>query len=634
MMDARNQRLTTVFVALLVLAVPLTFAFSEEEQVEESDAILPLIPVITMTAGVLVKRLVTSFVSGAVVGTLGTLYWTSNGSFDQSDDQIRNVESQAVYETFRTAIPIYSNSMENYANIWPLTSEHWVRQAELASASYWNGSNSYDSSDILNYSGVYINNAIMMANASEHINEQFESVGKTIKAWGEGDAAEYYGDGKMQIQFALGNNTVSVDSSDTFQAKLGAVVRNVSAGGDCVYYAGGPVWVDGNATMTSTDGYTITLSKGWNYIAEQDDFEYPGIYELDQGRTYFATSFTSIISTADESTAPLSVAFIVTTADDMLLVSYDYAKGTLSDGSSTGNLVLRVIAQGNDYREQSMTELMQMFGELQYSIAGTTSDANTSARTVWGIYDSAGKVSHYLTTLSVPDTYENVTLNEAQKRMMTIVSMDQLAEYWKQNGEKIKSDDYTATLDSLSLYCRGSIKTIGSDGTLETVYDDVIYTPIFYEDTTLKVGTNHQNRMTAFVMIWGEGTSLASFTGEGVDVNDTNIIALEPGCQLGITEIKHDGQIKQTVDLEVSDIEWIDVEDLDHREPYDPEQNDLAQLIRLIFLALGVGVAALGVVRKNLFMCIIGVAMLFVGVLFAGTLAEIIYDFTGWRFRF
>ena len=632
MMDARNQRVTTVFVALLMLAVPFTLVAVDDDDVEESDAVIP--QVVTWTIKKVVRNLVSSFILGSVVGAGGVFVWVHNSDFDQTDNQIRDVESEAIYNTFDTAVPIYANSMKLYANMWPLTSEHWVRQAELASATFWNGEDQYDSSTILEYSGVYINNAMMIANASEHFNEQFEAAAKTVAAWGEGDKAEYYGDGKMQLHFSLGNNTVSVDANTAFTAKLGTVVRNVSATGDCVYYAGGPVWVDEDATMVGIDGYTINLKKGWNYIAEQDAFDYPGIYQLDHGRTYFATSMTSIISTADAYAAPVQVAFIITTNDDMLLASYDNAGGYITDGSTRGSLSLRVIAQGNPYREVDMSSLLQNFAELQMAISGTTSDANTSARAVWGIYDSAGEVSYYLTTLSVPDVYENVTLNDAQKRMMTIVAMDQLAEYWDDHGDEVKTDDYEATLDSLSLYCRGSIKVIGSDGTLETIYDDVIYTPIFYQDTTLKVGTNHQNKMTAFVMIWGEGTSLASFTGEGIDVNETNIMALEPGCQLGITEIKHDGQIKQSVDLKVSEIEWIDVEDIDPRDPYDPQQNDLAQLFRLIFMALGVGLVAYGVYQRNLLMCIVGVGLMIAGVMFAGTLAEIISNYTGWRFRF
>ena len=215
-MNARNQRLTTLAVALLVLTVPLTFTMAEEEQVEETDAVPPVV----IGVGKLVLGLVTAFIGGAVVGGGTVLYWDSNDSFNQSDEAIRNVEASIMYETFHTAIPIYANSMENYANIWPLTSEHFVRQAELASASYWNGTDAYDSSMVLNGSGVYINNSVMMANASEHFNEQFEAVSETIKKWGEGEAAEYYGEGKMQVQFWFAGDSVAVDASDTMTAKM------------------------------------------------------------------------------------------------------------------------------------------------------------------------------------------------------------------------------------------------------------------------------------------------------------------------------------------------------------------------------------------------------------------------------
>lgn len=632
-----NRRAVSLMVALLVLAVSVTVAVADDNVVEESDAIVPFIIV-----GYAGWTLVASFIGGAAVGIAGTLVWDMNTDSSPSDDETRRVEAQLMAEALMTGVPLYTNALENYAGIWALTGEHWVRQAELAASSYWSPGAEYDASEIMDGSRIYYNDAMMMANATNQINEQFELISEQIKRWNDEAVSEYYADGKMRLQFSFWNDSVTADSDDSLTVRIGTVVRDVTEDSDSVYYAGGPIFLDSESpvTITGSKGHTIPLNPGWNWIEDPDTFGYSDIYTLEPGATYFSSSFTSVVTTPEYSSAYPDVAFAVTSGDDSMIVSYDRSTETLtngtvsmpafdSDGEPDG-FAARILAQGNEAFEEDMTSILVQYGALQSAISVTQTRANTSAMAVWSIYDDAGSASAYLTTLTVPDTYQNVTFNEAQKRLITILAMDQLADYWQAYGETVKTSDYRMTLDSMSLYCRGSITIPGTDGSSEKVYDDVIYTPVFYQDQTLETGQNRISQQ-GFIMVWSEGRSLASYDGQ-YSMENTDLIFVPSGATLGITEMKNSGEMVSSVVLDAAEVDWIDAEDMESFDPYDPQKNDMAQLIRLLFLAFGLGIAAYGVYSRSIVTVIVGVALLVVGVLFADGIANVIDRYLGIRF--
>ena len=149
---------------------------------------------------------------------------------------------------------------------------------------------------------------------------------------------------------------------------------------------------------------------------------------------------TSVVTTPEFNSAYPEVAFAVTCGNDSMIVSYDKADGTLTDGSTERSALdnsgepvgmkIRILAEGNDAEEQDLTSVLVQYGELQSAISVTQTKANTSAMAIWSIYDDAGSASAYLTTLPVPDTYQNVTFNAAQKRMITVLDMEQPAVSW------------------------------------------------------------------------------------------------------------------------------------------------------------------------------------------------------------
>ena len=636
-MNSRNSRLITLAVALLVLAVPLTVVASDDDQIEETDGVIPFIIV-----GYAGWTLVASFIAGAAVGIGGAIVSDMFDDTGPNEEETREIEAQMMAQALMTGIPIYSNAIDNYANIWQLTGEHWVRQAELTASSYWDVDVEYDANLIMDGSRVYINDAIMMANATNQINEQFTVMNEHVGQWNGSEVAQYYGDGKMKLQFQFLTNNVTVTSEDEFTARMGVVVRDVTPDANSVYYAGGPIYLDNESSVTihGSKGHDILLNPGWNWIEDADTFDYADVYELESGATYFSSAMTSVVTTNDVRSAFPEVAFAFTSGNDSMIVSYDSTSRTLTDGTmersafdSSGEpdgLDVNIVAEGVGIETEDLASILVEYADLQKAITTTQTRANTSAMAVWSIYDSAGSASEYLTTLTVPDTYQNVTFNEAQKRMITILAMDQLADYWNSYGGDIKTDDYRMTLDSMSLYCRGSITIPGGEEGDQKIYEDVIYTPIFYQDQTLKEGSNRIDQ-EGFVMVWGQGRSLGTYEGE-YTMENTDLLFLSSGSVLGITEMKNAGSMVSSIELDAAEIDWIDAEDMEMYDPYDPEYDDLAELIRMIFIQMGAGILLYGAYRKSIPWVIVGIALIAVGFLFSGAIASALKSWLGWRF--
>ncbi len=639
-MNLREQRAITFAVALLVLAVPLTAAIADDDVIEESDAVIPFL---IIAAGYTAKALVASFVLGAAAGIGGTLIYEMNKDTGPDEEETRRVEAQLMAQALMTGIPIYTNAIENYANIWRLTGEHWIRQAELTASSYWSLDSKYDANLIMDGSGVFMNDAIMMANATNQINEQFIVMSDHVNQWNESEVAQYYGDGQMKLQFAFGNNTVTVDADDEFTARMGTVVRDVTPTSNSVYYAGGPIYLDNESPVTiqGSKGHIETLNPGWNWIADPDTYGYPDVYELEPGATYFSSAMTSVVSTNESRTAFPEVAFAFTSGDDSMIVSYDRTSGELTDGSTSkdafgsdgepSGLKVNIIAEGVGTEGEDLTSILVEYAEIQSAISITQTKANTAAMAVWSIYDSAGSASAYLTTLTVPETYQNVTFNEAQKRVITILAMDQLAEYWNAYGEDVKTADYRMTLDSMSLYCRGSITIPGGEKGDQTVYDDVIYTPIFYKDQTLKDKSSNTIDQEGFIVVWGEGRSLAGYDGE-YNMEETDILFVSSGSVLGITEMKNAGEMVSSIDLDAAECDWIDAEDMQDFDAYNPDYDDLGELLRLILVIIGAGLLLYGAYNRSIPWIVIGAVLMMVGFLFADAIANALNNWLGWRF--
>ena len=644
-----------------MLAVPFT-AIQLQDEEEDSEA-NPIIAAIrgsefVVKHGATIAKWAKTIWRVAVVGDIAWNVYdlVTPDDPETKNEDLRREEARLLSRSLADGTSVYADALNNYQNIWGLTQEHWTRQAELTASAYWKQNGTYSPYDTLTDSGTYYNSALMLVNATNQINEQFSTVAKHIGEWNSSDYAGCYGDGKMKLRFSIGSSFIEADSGDSFTARMGQVVgsgndRTVHNGQTAVYYVGGPVYVSADATMTRSDGVHYDLKAGWNEsLPAVDGWTGADVYRLTPGVTYFG----NFMYVLESDSANVQGGIIVSDGTDAMIVSSD---GTyLYDGQTVYTATkgthgydlfkLFVIPQNTaDTQSSDVTAMLVYYGLLNGQINKVIQKVNQNAHTVWDIYDSAGSASMYLTTLNVPDTYENVNLTDEQKRLLVTLYMDQLSSWWKDTekkdpvtGEKIgeiKKDNYRMTQDSLSLYCRGDIITqgVGDDGSVKsTLKEGVAFTPIFYKSTSLRTGTQELESQ-CFVLVYGECSSLSGFDTAAYE--NCDLVYLGKGSSLAISEMYYDGKPVSSVDLEASQVDYIDPEKMGDWDPTVPHpSNDMAELIRLIFLVIGGACMAYGLGRGNPIFAVIGLILIAFGLIASEPLAGLLEKQPiGWTFH-
>ena len=627
---------------MVMLAVPFT-AIQLQDEEEDSEG-HPVVAAVIKGGKFIVThwKEISALLSAFGAGwTLSEIWHTDPDNPESNDDDLRKEEARLLARSLADGTSYYANALNNYQNIWALTSEHWIRQAELTSSSYWAAGKAYSPYEALTYSDAYYNSAVMLVNATNQINEQFSTVAEHIGEWNSSEYSKYYGDGKMKIEFSIGDSSISAESSDGSSVRMGQVVgkgndRTVHDGRNAVYYVGGPVYASAPAEMTAPNGDVIRLDAGWNTdLPNVDSWKGYDVYRLSSGVTYFG----NFMYVKEADAAPVQGGMMISSGSQSMIVTCDGSR--LYDGDKTYSadatgetttttgkydlFKLSVVPQNAQDRQSSdITAMMVYYAKLVGQIDSVISKTNTAARTVWGIYDDAGSASMYLTTLNVPDTYENVEITEDQKRLLVTLYMDQLSKWWVENDGAIKKENYRLTQDSMTLYCRGTLTMQGADSKgddMECVmYEDVAFTPIFYRNTTLQTGTQ-ETVSDCFVLVYGQCSSLSGFNAASYE--NCSLIYLGTGSKIGISEMFYGGESVKKVDLEASQVDYIKAEDMENFTPAEPRgSNDMAELIRLIALALGGILIVYGFGRGHPIVGAAGLAIVLIGMIAAGPVAD------------
>ncbi len=566
---------------------------------------------------------VAGFILGAVIfGVLG--YGVGKATApDTSEEDSRTAESNALATGIAYANAPIQTAYLNYSTMWKLTSEHWIRQAELCAASEWSMDEAWDyavADRLLTDCSAYINEATLLANAGAQWNSVMDTVSERVESWGEHSP---YKDGGLKLILKAGSSKLEADSGNLPKFYIGTAVRNVQSGQDRVFYAGGPIYASASCTLTGENGHKISLNAGWNDMPNVSNFQYPGIYTLPSGKSYCG-----YLQRVEDGGAPLVAGMAATTDDGKLLITYNGSVIKTDSESSVDAITLSVVPKsGTTPEAQDITDILRNYYGMMESIAGTQNDARQAAKVAWSIYSDLGKSSAYLTSLTVPTSQmENVEWTDDQLKMINYLAMEQAADYYDKHSGKIKTTGYEMSKESLTLYCRGSIQLAGGDSTYDGA-SGVAFTPIVFRDYDLTKGSNTMKEY-CYIVVWGKCNSLTGFDVTSYD--EAEIIYAGAGTVLNITEMYYDGNASQSVHLEVSEMDWIDpVKIKDPGAVVLPEDNDLDELIRLVFILLGGGLVVAGLGRGSVFSFVFGVVLIVVGVLLAGALEELL---SGWPF--
>ncbi len=596
-----------VFAVGLMLCAPLAVTMADEEK--ESDA------VIGFGAG-----LILGLVIGAAIG-----YTVGHATSEGSDDYARNAEANALSTGLNFAEPQIATSMLNYSQLWGLTQEHWTRQAELAAAANWSENAEYNPNTILKDSDAYLNSASMLANAGAQTDTLFEDVGKRVNEW---SGKEYNDNSKLKLVVSAGSSTISYSSADTVRTVMGTVARNVQSGAQAVYYGGGSIYASEATTLVSVNGYKVNLQQGWNESEPAGTFAYGDIYYLTPGLTFCGPFMTVIDSKA--ATLDTGIAFIKD--KECLLVSCNgdvfSTDGKDSIGTDKG-LMVKVVHDGSNSYDCDYSQALVDYSKLFKSIKSVQTETNKAAKTIWNVYTTMGQKCASLTTLSVVNTYSEIQWSDGQREMVSYMMLDELQKYWDSGKDQLKGKSFDMTPDSMSLICRGNVKFYNSESGDYDVASGVAFTPIFYKDTSLKVGANSTSDY-CYIIIWGECGSLSSFDTATMD--GATMLYAPKGAVMNISEMKLGDEFKSSIDLDCKQIDWIDPYHADDPGPVpDPESNDLAKAIQLILIILGGALMVLGFGRGNIITGIVGIVFVAVGLLFAGDIAGFIEKYLNWK---
>lgn len=602
----RQLASAAVVVMLMVVAVG---AALESPEVEESEAIDPVTAALILLS---ILGAVGIFASGYLLGSM------NSGS--GSGDQDRSAEATLVAQSITAGLTYYENALANYDQIWTLTDEHWIRQAELAVAEVWSADSDYDPYTVLSNSGVYLNSGYMMLNAAEQVNKHYDSLSERLEKWGTLDTYS----GTMNLNLILGNNTtMGTDSSGDWSLQLGTVVRNAGSG-DTVYIVGGQFWASKSTTLTSASGATITVpGSTWTDLDTLSGFE-SDVWILQEGVTYCG----SLLPVFGSNAATVTAGMVADIGGETRVLTYTDS-GQVYDGTSNfSSISIQVVpTSGTASDAVNITATLADYSTLLATVYDSMAKASSAASVIWDIYDQAGSTSAYLTTLMVPDIYENVTLSDAQKEIITVLALQQLADWYQDNSGDISSISYTLTAQSMSLYVRGDVTTSAGE-----LYEDVIFTPIFYADTTLTNGTNTTSKY-GFIAIWGEGTSLSGWD-YSTSATSAELVWVESGATLDIYEMLYDGEIVDTVDLEVSEIDFIEGGEIDPTPIPPTPVNRMIEIVELILTIVGIVMLVGGVMMRSPIAMGIGVLVIILGLFAAEPIADFLdmFGISQWEY--
>ncbi len=620
-----NAKVFSIAAVITVLCASCT-GFLVTDTEEEPDGFPPLV--------------IAVIVAGSAGGVAG---WFLNDYFDSDDTDVqpylRLAAANNITDVMSVATVFTANSNANYAQLWGMTKEHWIRQAELEAYSEWQSGKDYDGNAVLLGARAYENNATMTANAVAQIDSFLDEVSEKIAAW---DGKDTYS-GKMEVGFVFDNIRMLTDSDDVSADMVSvADARNGTGkvyigtvGEDYIVtsedYVPSYVYNFGVRTsITSEDGKTYVLETGRNYLSGISStvgnrpFE-PGIYTISNaiigGDTLSAVTGSSYI--------PLKAGMAMGSDGDVTVAYLDNGR-IVGNGGNYGTISFLVspgdIPSGEEAPDKvDLTPMLKAYQTLLDRLYWTSVSANNAASAVWSIYDRAAAKDYGVSTLMASNVYDSVVLSEGMNEILTLSAMQQLATYYDANGDlqDLQIGLYGDGMDAP--FVRGSIL----DGFGNTVYDDVIFTPFFQSDSvTLERGLDYTVDQNTLVAVWTDGRELSSWYSDGMRTDGYETVFVEDGytfiiSQLGVCD-SSGMHSEPRVDFKVTKVDYISPGRANLTD--DPEADSAGKnVLKIVCIAAGCVLAVVGFVRRSPVSVVTGMAL----VLFGVFLADTVWDWIG-----
>ena len=605
-----NSRLFS-FLAVSLVLVASSGGFLLERD-EEPDGFPPLV--------------VAMLVGGAIGGVGGwVIHDIVDSDSDQSQEYLRLASANNLTDVMSVATVFTANTNANYAQLWGMTKEHWIRQAELEAYSQWSSGRIYDSDSVLKGSAIYENNAVMTANAVAQIDSFMDRVSEKASRWVDEDTYA----GKMSIGFMLDNH--SITSSSGFDAKLISLAEGSgkvfigSIGEESIVtsdtYEPSYLINFGPRTMVTGNGLTYAIEPGKTYI--EDIYSTEGHRHLENG--------VYTISNATLGGDTLSSVIGGVQLRSAVYADIDGESGyAVLDGDAIscmgmrfGSLSFKV--EASDIPEGTLNPdpvdlkpVLVAYQKLLDKLFWTTVSANNAARAIWDVYDRADEKQYGVTTLMASNVYESVVLSDSMNEILTLSAMQQLASYYDIHSDDLDDLKIGLYADGMDApFVRGSIM----DRYGNTVYDDVIFTPFFQsDDVTLERGTEYTVNQNTFVAVWHDGMELTAWYEGSMDTEGYETMFIEDGYTFLISQLGQcdsDGMHNQSsIEFRVAKVRYIDPGEVRLTDDIG-FQRTAKNVLQAVCLIAGVLLVGFGVLRRDVLSIVLGIVLIVFAVVLA-----------------
>lgn len=621
-----KMKLGAILVASLIVCTSFACVVNVQQE-EEPDGLV-------ITASTLL-------IGAAIVGGLGFAGGFATGWFthDMMADApsvdmqpfARWSESNNVTTMYDVATTFTANAHKNYAQIWSMTKDHWVRQAELEAYAQWESGKDYDSNSIMLDSLVYQNHAIMNVNAVAQIDSFFDELSSVVAGWSGKDTY----DGKMSIRWDFGSRTMSSESvwdgtlisvadSDKKDAKVYISTIYDDYIAPTQNYDAGYLYNLSDSTVNISNGEkTYSLAPGITHLGDMVGFE-SGIYTFNG-----VLGGDCIAATVDSVSLSSGLVMVSDTGTEVAIVRDG---GILVDGVScndvTVTLVPEDIPSGSDYpmpTPVSLEDVMLSYQALLDRLENTAVAANNASHAVWEIYNHANAKNHNVTTLMSSNTYDVTVLSEQMNQVLLLSAMEQLTSYYADNGENfedLRIGLYSEGMDAI--FIRGNIV----DRYGNTLYEDVIYTPFFQEkDVTITNGEQYTVDQKVLVAIWNNGQDLVQWKDDGMETEGYDTVFFDDGTVLINSQLAtcNDKGMnnEESVTFHVSKVDYIKPGVVDPITTPDVEDSN-AGIVKLVMAIAGLLLFLYGFISGRYGFVAIGIALFVGGLVFSDEIWRLI----------
>ena len=613
-----NGKVFSIAAVLTILCASCAGFFVTDER-EQPDEFPPLI----------IAIIVAGSAGGGFAGG-----WFLNDYFDSDDTDVRPYlrlsAANNITDVMSVASVFTANANSNYAQLWGMTKEHWVRQAELEAYSEWQSGKEYDGNAVLMGARAYENNATMTANAVAQIDSFLGEVSEKIASW---DGKDTYS-GNMEAGFVFDNTRMLTDSAD-IGADLISVANAHGTSGKVYIGTVGEDYIvtsedyepsyvynfGARTSVTSEGGLTYVLETGKNYLSGisstvgNKPFE-AGIYTVSDA----VIGGDTLSAVMGSSSVPLKAGMAMRSDGNVSLAYID--NGNVVCNGTYGTISFLVVPGDIPSGEQApdkvdLTPMLKAYQTLLDKLYWTSVSANNSASAVWSIYDRADQKDYGVTTLMASNVYDSVVLSEGMNEILTLSAMQQLATYYDANDDikDLQIGLYGEGMDAP--FVRGSIL----DEYGNTVYGDVIFTPFFQsESVTLERGIDYTVDQNCLVAIWTDGRELSSWYSDAMRTDGYETLFVEDGYTFQITQLGVcDGSgmhSEPKVDFKVTKVDYIAPGKANLTD--DPDADSAGKnVLKIVCIVAGAILAVLGFVRRSPVLAIAGIGLIVFGAFFA-----------------